>query len=78
MTLTLIDGADYDEDGKPNYEILDPLYVGVYKESATTTSTDIAENEGCSWKFIVTILVVLMVVVIIFLVAKKERQNKRR
>ncbi|HPL56384.1 MAG TPA: BspA family leucine-rich repeat surface protein [bacterium] len=67
MSLRLVDGADYDDDNMQNYEILDPLYIGIYKERAT---------RGCFWKCIILLVALVTATIISFRIARKKLAKK--
>lgn len=65
LTLTLIDGADYDEDGVENYEILDPLYIGIHRQPPLAPGTGVGRG------FSPAALVVTAVGTILWLIGKR-------
>lgn len=71
LTITLIDGADYDEDGIENYEILDPLYLGAYREPISVPKTGLGRN------FSPTIFIPVMIGIGLWLINKKIATSKK-
>ncbi|MGI6612010.1 MAG: BspA family leucine-rich repeat surface protein [Candidatus Nanosyncoccaceae bacterium] len=70
LTMTLIDGADYDEDREANYVIVDPFYVGVYKEPP------VVPKGGVGKSFPIAALVATVVGVILWRFDRCKMQMK--
>jgi len=74
LTITLVDGADYDEDEIKNYEILDPLYVGVYQNPLTTSG--LLSKTGFNIFLVIGVSVLVVVVAVINLGRHHKKTDK--